>query len=181
MPIGASKWRFRINYVLNKIRTWYLFKIRNKNIKYNGFVRVMKGTRFNPNYKYQIGHNVQFGLGCMFDAPAIFGNNILLAGKVSIIGKNDHTFAEPCKTIWSGEREQSHPVIIEDDVWIGHGTIIMSGVTIGMGAVVASGAVVTKDVPPCAVVGGNPAKVIKYRFNNSDDIERHCTWLKSHK
>lgn len=55
-------------------------------------------------------------------------------------------------------------ITIEDDVWIGFGAIIMSGVTIGKGAVVAAGSVVTKDIPPYAIVGGVPAKVIKYRF-----------------
>ena len=55
-------------------------------------------------------------------------------------------------------------IIVDDDVWIGYGATIMSGVHIGQGAVVAAGAVVTKDVPPYAIVGGVPAKVIKYRF-----------------
>ena len=56
-------------------------------------------------------------------------------------------------------------IIIKDDVWIGQSAIICSGVTIGQGAVVAAGAVVTKDVPPYAIVGGNPAKLIRYRFS----------------
>ena len=54
--------------------------------------------------------------------------------------------------------------MLEDDVWIGNNAMILSGVTIGQGAVVAGGAVVTKDVEPYAIVAGNPAKVIKYRF-----------------
>ena len=56
-------------------------------------------------------------------------------------------------------------IIVEDDVWIGYGATVMSGVRIGQGAVVAAGAVVTRDVPPYAVVGGVPAKTIKFRFN----------------
>lgn len=56
-------------------------------------------------------------------------------------------------------------IIVDDDVWIGENALILSGVHIGQGAVVAAGAVVTKDVEPYAIVGGNPAKVIKYRFN----------------
>lgn len=55
-------------------------------------------------------------------------------------------------------------IVVDDDVWIGYGSTIMSGVHIGQGAIVAAGAVVTKDVPPYAIVGGVPAKVIKYRF-----------------
>jgi len=58
------------------------------------------------------------------------------------------------------------PVRIENDVWIGTRSLILSGVCIGQGAIVAAGSVVSKDVPPYAIVGGNPAKVIKYRFSN---------------
>ncbi len=56
------------------------------------------------------------------------------------------------------------PAIVGHDVWIGMRAIVMGGVTIGNGAIVAAGAVVTKDVPPYAIVGGVPAKVIRYRF-----------------
>ncbi|WP_150828320.1 MULTISPECIES: CatB-related O-acetyltransferase [unclassified Mesorhizobium] len=55
-------------------------------------------------------------------------------------------------------------VRIGNDVWIGHDAIITSGVTLGDGAVVGANAVVTKDVPPYAIVGGVPAKIIRYRF-----------------
>ena len=65
----------------------------------------------------------------------------------------------------------TRPVIIGNDVWIGRNAIIMDGVEIGSGAVVASGAIVTKDVPPYAIVGGVPAKVIRYRFDEQT-IER---------
>ena len=58
------------------------------------------------------------------------------------------------------------PIVIEDDVWVVANFTILVGVTVGRGAVIAAGAVITKDVPPYAIVGGVPAKVIKYRFDN---------------
>lgn len=77
---------------------------------------------------------------------------------------------------------------IESDVWIGENVLIKGGVTIGTGACVAMGAVVVKDIPPYAVVGGVPAKIIKMRFNN-DTIskmldskwwEKDEQWLRNH-
>lgn len=59
------------------------------------------------------------------------------------------------------------PVVIGNDVWIGQNVLLRPGITIGHGAVVAAGAVVVKDVPPYAIVGGNPGKVIKYRFDQA--------------
>jgi len=67
--------------------------------------------------------------------------------------------------------KKSGDTVIGHDVWIGSEAMIMSGVTIGSGAVIASRAVVTKDVEPYAVVGGNPAEVIKYRFS-AEEIEK---------
>lgn len=61
----------------------------------------------------------------------------------------------------------TRPVIIQNDVWIGRNAVIMDGVTIGTGAVVGSAAVVTKDVPPYAIVVGVPAKIIRYRFDEN--------------
>lgn len=57
-------------------------------------------------------------------------------------------------------------IIVDDDVWIGYGSIITSGVYIGQGAIVAAGAVVTKNIPPYAIVGGVPSKIIRYRFSD---------------
>ncbi len=79
----------------------------------------------------------------------------------------DHISTYPYKVMTLGEEYEAvskGDIILEDDIWIGSRTIILSGVHIGQGAVIAAGAVVSKDVPPYAIVGGVPAQVIKYRF-----------------
>jgi phosphonate metabolism protein (transferase hexapeptide repeat family) len=60
---------------------------------------------------------------------------------------------------------KAHRVTLGNDVWIGHGAVILPGVTIGTGAGIGAGAVVSKDVPPFAIVGGVPAKIIRFRFD----------------
>jgi len=64
--------------------------------------------------------------------------------------------------------EKAGDTLIGDDVWIGSEAMILAGVNIGSGAIIAARSVVVKDVPPYAVVGGNPAQVIKYRFDEAD-------------
>ena len=75
-----------------------------------------------------------------------------------------YPFAEQIKQSY----EPKGDTVIQSDAWIGMNAIIMPGVTIGEGAIVAAGSVVSKDVPPYTIVGGNPAKEIKKRFT---DIE----------
>ena len=105
------------------------------------------------------------------DSKLIIGNFCSIAPRVSFIVSADHYMNHissfPFKVKVLGETYEGiskGDIIVDDDVWIGYGATIMSGVHIGQGAVVAAGAVVTKDVPPYAIVGGVPAKVIKYRF-----------------
>lgn len=80
----------------------------------------------------------------------------------------DHLSTFPWKVKMLGESTpetfSKGDIVIDDDVWIGYGATIMSGVHVAQGAVIAAGAVVTKDVPAYAIVGGVPAKVIKNRF-----------------
>lgn len=71
----------------------------------------------------------------------------------------------PTKRFAKFDMPPTQKTIVGSDVWIGHGAVVKQGVTVGHGAVVAAGAVVVKNVPPFAVVGGVPAKVIKYRFD----------------
>ena len=100
------------------------------------------------------------------------GRYISIASKVTFLLDTEHyvnhisTYPFKVKILKLSNPESfgKGNIVVDDDVWIGYGATIMSGVHIGQGAVVAAGAVVTKDVPPYAIVGGIPAKVIKYRF-----------------
>lgn len=100
------------------------------------------------------------------------GNYCSIAQEVVFILGNEHrinslmTFPIKAKCLANidGDAYSKGDIIIRDDVWIGRRVLVLSGVEIGQGAVIASGAVVTSNIPPYAVVGGIPAKVIKYRF-----------------
>nr|WP_051668119.1 CatB-related O-acetyltransferase [Deinococcus frigens] len=97
------------------------------------------------------------------------GRYTLLGPGVSILG-GDHIFNNvSLPTIFSG-RPSTPKTTIGRDVWIGYGVIVMAGVTIGEGAIVAAGSVVTRDVPPYEIWGGNPAKLIKERFSGEERI-----------
>lgn len=73
---------------------------------------------------------------------------------------------------------RSFRCVMGNDVWIGHGAIVLPGVKLGNGAAVGAGAVVTKDVPPFAIVVGNPAKILRYRFTPEiiAALERIAWW-----
>lgn len=94
------------------------------------------------------------------------------------------TFPFPIFEAWRGrwDGEMDFPnrgdTVVGNDVWMGHDSLVMPGVTIGDGAIVATRAVVTKDVPPYAIVGGNPARVIRTRFDDAtiERLERIAWW-----
>ncbi|WEK05014.1 MAG: acyltransferase [Candidatus Devosia phytovorans] len=89
------------------------------------------------------------------------GDGVRIASHVSIVGFN-HGFDDPTVPIHV-QKHETLGIVIEDDVWIGANAVVLDGVTVGKGAVIAAGAVVSKDVPPMAIVGGVPAKVVRYR------------------
>lgn len=100
------------------------------------------------------------------------GNLVSIGGNVLFLLGGNHRYdcltTFPIKVKILGERSEATtkgPILIEDDVWIGNNSIILSGITIGKGAIIAAGSVVTKNVSPYSIVGGNPARFIKYRFS----------------
>jgi len=97
------------------------------------------------------------------------GSHVMFGPEVAIWGGNHRFDLVGCfmMTVTEGEKrpEDDQDVVIEDDVWVGSRAIILHGTTIRRGAVVAAGAVVTKDVPPYAIVAGVPARVVAFRWN----------------
>ena len=175
---GDGKLVFAIRYNLNKLRTWYKFHVKYPWVKYYGFVRVMHGVSFAKGMDIRIGNNVQFGPNCDIATNVCFGNDILLAGRVYIVGRQDHKYDDPMKTIWQGERGDNAITIIEDDVWIGTNSVILSGVKIGKGSIIAAGSVITKDIPACEIWGGNPARKLRNRFGSDAETKQHMEFLK---
>lgn len=125
------------------------------------------GKNLRVNHKSRLGRNTILGDNCNFNGMQIIGG-----GKVHI-GNNFHSGVD-CMIITSNHNYEGeaipydntyrHKTIkIDDNVWFGNKVLVTGNITIGEGAIVAAGSVVCKDIPPLAIVGGNPAKVIKYR------------------
>ena len=128
-----------------------------------------------------IGNDVYIGPHALFlctESQIFIGNKVLFGPRVTIIG-GDHRVTDVGRFIDDVLDKQPGDdldVHIEDDVWIGTNVTLLKGVTVGRGAVVAAGALVVKDVPPYAIVGGVPAKVLKYRFT-PEQIRAHESQL----
>ncbi len=155
-----------------------------KKVKFNScgkMLRVEKGVRvLKKNSSIEVGNKVQLyrnvklsAWGTDKNARLKIGNNTSIGDRTEIHCGDEVTIGNGCNISWdvvimdrdyhklNSQTEVYKPVHIKDNVWIGCRSIILKGVTIEEGAVVAAGSVVTRDVPKNAVVGGNPAKVIK--------------------
>jgi len=142
---------------------------------------VINATINMGNCNIRIGDRVMINDGTtLYSVNGItIGNDVMISWGCTIIDNNSHSLisSERVKELATAKKEyeaetigdntdwatvKNAPIIIKDKAWIGFNSIIMKGVTIGEGAVVAAGSVVTKDVPDYAVVGGNPAQILKY-------------------
>lgn len=125
---------------------------------------IQKGFRFGMKDILTIGDNCQINED-VYIQSAIIGNYVLIAQNVSLLAVTHKFDSIDVPVIMQGSTKPD-PVIIEDDVWIGRNVVVMPGIRLGKGSIVGTGAVVTKNVSPYAIVGGVPAKIIRYRNNN---------------
>lgn len=95
------------------------------------------------------------------------GQDVLMANDVQLICGN-HTFARRDVPI-RAQPPEGHPIVIEDDVWLGASTIVLGGVTVGTGSVVGAGAVVTRSLPPYSIARGVPAKIVGVRGEDATE------------
>ena len=115
-----------------------------------------------PGPSIVIGDDCFIGSACEFNISSriTVADHCLIAGGTRFI---DHNHGTELTTLISRQQGTSAPIKVGQNVWIGANCVILEGVEIGEGAVVAAGAVVTKSVAPNAIVGGVPAKLIRYR------------------
>ena len=128
-------------------------------------VNVEHGAFLASGMDIEIGNNSGIGLNCRITGPLSIGDDVMMAPGVMIFTQN-HETSDLSIPMW----RQTAPklkVTIGNDVWIGANALILPGIKIGNGCIIAAGAVVTHDVPDYAVVGGNPARIIKYRNVNN--------------
>jgi len=121
---------------------------------FGGSLRIDKEASIHPNCQVNA-----------YKSPITIGKGVMIAPKCGLYSY-DHGIA-PGKPIRKQPLQSKGPIVIEDEAWLGFGSIVLSGVRIGKGAVVGAGSVVMKDIPENAIAVGNPAKVIKMR----DDIK----------
>jgi maltose O-acetyltransferase len=122
-------------------------------------IRVKSGADVSPNIA--IGDYSELGTRCIIQSNVVLGRNVIMGPDVKIYSKN-HCY-ESVDVPIQEQGEIAHKTVIGNDVWIGANVIILPGKRVGNHSILAAGSVITRDVPDYAVVGGNPASVIKYR------------------
>jgi acetyltransferase-like isoleucine patch superfamily enzyme len=157
--IGEDYMNYIKKFIKLLIRFFYTLKAKNIVASYKEPIKVNYRTRLTRNTF--LGENTNFnGLIINGKGKVEIGNNFH-SGQECIFITEYHNYEGEC--IPYDSTNIVKPIKIEDNVWLGTKVIILGGVTIGEGAIIQAGAVVVNDVPRYGIVGGNPAKVFKYR------------------
>lgn len=143
--------------IIRKTRSYVAGKIIAKAGKN---INIEKGAYFGRG-ELHLGNNSGIGVNCRVGNGTYIGDNVMMGPEVVILTSNHSHSRIDIPMVEQGFDHK--PVYIGNDVWIGTRAIILPGVKIGNGVIIGAGAVVTKDVPDFAIVGGVPAKVVKMR------------------
>lgn len=100
-----------------------------------------------------------------------FGLTVITGGHMSVKGMFFRDVTDAIKDEIDSEHKLDCDIVVEDDVWIGANVTLLRGVTIGRGAIIGAGAVVRKSVPPYAIVIGNPAQIVRFRFTPEEIVD----------
>ncbi|MGH9064285.1 MAG: acyltransferase [Acidimicrobiales bacterium] len=125
-------------------------------------VNIEHGALINSGSQIHVGDNSGIGLDAFVSGPLVIGRNVIMGPNCTFLSINRDTQRTDVPMIDQGYLAPRAPVV-EDDVWLGANVTVLPGRRIGQGAIVAAGAVVSRDVPPYAVVAGNPGRVIRIR------------------
>lgn len=123
-------------------------------------VNIEKGAHFSS--ELSIGDNSGIGVNAQIAPYVTIGNDVMM-GPDCMMYTTNHGMERTDIPMWKQKSSSPDPIVIGDDVWIGSRVIILHGVHIGNGSVIGAGSVVTKDIPPYSIVGGNPARIIRSR------------------
>lgn len=125
-------------------------------------VNIEAGAVFGSGAQIVLGARSGLGVDADIHGPVTIGDDVMMGPRCTILTRN-HRIDDVTVPMNQQGFGDYHPVVIEDDVWIGANVTIMPGVRVGTGSVLAAGAVVAHDVPPFSIVGGVPAKVLRDR------------------
>ena len=123
-------------------------------------VNIERGATFSS--RVTLGDNSGIGINASLSGCVHIGKNVMMGPHCTFYSRN-HSFDRIDIPMCEQGYQEEKSITIGDDVWIGGHVIVLPGIHVGKGAILGAGAVVTKDVPEYAIVGGNPAKVIKSR------------------
>ena len=125
------------------------------------WVNIDKGATFASDLK--LGNGSGIGANCSVPSGVTIGDHVMMGIDI-LMFTNEHRHNDLTVPMGLQGRTEVEPIVIGDDVWIGSRSLIMKGVQIGNGAIIAAGSVVTKNVPPYEIWGGNPAHFLKSRI-----------------
>lgn len=163
----------------------FLFPIKHKLIirslaKFGAKSKISVKSEFTNPENVEIGSNVFINSNfyCSNEKKMIIRDRVMFGANCSIIG-GDHKFGDPRENMrFISSLGINKSIIIEEDAWIGHGTVILKNGSIGEGTIIGAGSVLTRKAEPYSIYAGNPAVFIRNRFEKFNELKDHLDFMK---